>query len=121
MAWPNHWPSLEPGRSYRLTLTPATGNSNLTIVLQAGTAEAFEKVRNLQEQLGSDPSAWERKIQAMLTSAGTPSSTERALAAQLLFSLEAPPSPRLARLRLALQRNNCSPSPSPARPQGGDQ
>ncbi len=108
----------EPGLRYCLALVASSTGDGATIVHQAASAEAFEQVRRLKEQLGSNPSAWEQKIQALLTSAGTLSNADRAMAAQLLFSLEAPPSPRLGQLRLALRRSNCS-TPSGARPLGG--
>ena len=118
MAWPSQWPSLAPGRLYQLKLVATSTGDGQTIELQTATAEAFEQVSRLQEQLGSDPSAWDMQIQALLASGGTPSNANRALAAQLLFSQQAPPSPRLVQLRKALQRSNCAP-PSGARPLGG--
>lgn len=117
MAWPSHWPSLAPGRLYQLKLVAASTGDGQTIELQTASAEAFEQVRSLQERLGSDPAAWDQQIQALLASGGTPSNANRALAAQLLFSEQAPPSPSLEQLHKALRRNNCT-TPSGARPPG---
>lgn len=119
MAWPQHWPSLEPGRRYELSLQPASSDNSATIVLQTASAEAFQQAQRLQERLGSDPAAWEQQIQALLTSAVTPSHANRAMAAQLLYAPEAPPSPRLTQLRQALQQSNCSPAAFTVRPQDG--
>ncbi len=117
MAWPTHWPSLEPGRRYELSLVAASTGDRVTIELQTSSAEAFEQVRRLQQRLGSDPSAWEEQIRALLTSGTPPSQSSRALAAQLLFSQQAPTSPALEQLRQTLRRGRCS-SPSAASKQG---
>jgi hypothetical protein len=118
MAWPPHWPSLEPGRRYELSLVAASsGDDGVTIEIQAASAEAFEQVRRLQQRLGSDPSAWEQQIRVLLTSGNPPSHPSRALAAQLLFSQQALSSPELEQLRQTLQRGRCS-TPSGASPQG---
>jgi hypothetical protein len=108
----------EPRQRYCLALVASSTVDGATIVLQVASAEAFEQVRRLQEQLGSDPSAWDQQIQALLASGGTPSNANRSLAAQLPFSQQAPPSPSLEQLRKALQRSNCT-TPSGARPPGG--
>jgi len=117
MAWPRHWPSLEPGRRYELILKAASTDASATVVLQAASAEAFLQTRRLQERLGNDPERWEQKIQALLTTSAPPSDQSRALAAQLLFSPQLlispqiPPSPALEQLRQALRRANCSTPP----------
>jgi hypothetical protein len=116
MAWPPHWPSLEPGRRYELRLEASTGDG-VTIELQTASPETFEQVRRLQQRLGSDPSAWEQQILALLTSEGTPSNAVKALAAQLLFSQQVPTSPSLEQLRETLRRGRCS-TPSVAGNQG---
>jgi hypothetical protein len=117
MAWPRHWPSLEPGRRYELSLVAASTGDGVTIELQTSSAEAFEQVRRLQQRLGSDPSAWEQQIRALLTSSNPPSHPSRALAAQLLFSQQAPTHPALEQLRQTLRRGRCT-TPSGASPQG---
>ena len=117
MAWPPHWPSLEPGRRYELSLVAASTGDGVTIELQTSSAEAFEQVRRLQQRLGSDPSAWEQQIRALLTSGGTPSNADKALVAQLLFSQQALTSPALEQLRQTLRRGRCS-TPSGASNQG---
>ena len=117
MAWPTHWPSLEPGRRYKLSVITASTGDGVTIELQTSSAEAFEQVRRLQQRLGSDPSAWEEQIRALLTSGNPPSHPSRALAAQLLFSQQAPTSPALEQLRQTLRRSSCS-TPSGASNQG---
>lgn len=111
MAWPRHWPSLEPGRRYELILKAASTDATATVVLQAAGAEAFLQTRRLQERLGNDPERWEQEIQALLTTSAPPSDRNRALAAQLLFSPQTPPSPALEKLRQALRRTNCSTPP----------
>lgn len=117
MAWPPHWPSLEPGRRYELSLVAASTGDGVTIEIQAASAEAFEQARRLQQRLGSDPSAWEEQIRVLLTSGNPPSHPSRALAAQLLFSQQAPWSPALEQLRQTLRRGRCS-TPSAASNQG---
>lgn len=117
MAWPTHWPSLEPGRRYKLSLVTASTGDGVTIELQTSSAEAFEQVRRLQQRLGSNPSAWEEQIRALLTSGNPPSHPSRALAAQLLFSQQAPTSPALEQLRQTLRRGRCN-TPSGASNQG---
>ena len=117
MAWPPHWPSLEPGRRYELSLVAASTGDGVTIELQTSSAETFEQVRRLQQRLGSDPSAWEEQIRALLTSSNPPSQPSRVLAAQLLFSQQAPTSPALEQLRQTLRRGRCS-TPSAASHQG---
>ena len=117
MAWPPHWPSLEPGRRYELSLVAASPRDGVTIELQTSSAETFEQFRRLQQRLGSDPSAWEEQIRALLTSGNPPSHPSRALAAQLLFSQQAPTSPALEQLRQTLRRGRCS-TPSAVSNQG---
>lgn len=117
VAWPRHWPSLEPGRRYQLSLIAASTGDGVTIELQTSSAEAFEQVSRLQQRLGSDPSAWEEQIRALLTSGNPPSQPSRVLAAQLLFSQQAPTSPALEQLRQTLRRSSCS-TPSGASNQG---
>ncbi len=117
MAWPPQWPSLEPGRSYVLSLEAASTGDSVTIVLQTARAEAFEQVHRLQQTLGNNPSTWEQKIRELLASGNSPSQSSRALAAQLLFSQQAPTSPALEQLRQTLRRGRCS-TPSAASNQG---
>jgi hypothetical protein len=107
----------EPGLRYCLALVASFTGDGATIVLQTSSAEAFEQVLRLQQHLGSDPSAWEQQIRALLTSGNPPSHPSRALAAQLLFSQQAPTSPALEQLRQTLRRGRCStPPPVPSLP-----
>jgi hypothetical protein len=110
MAWPTHWPSLEPGREVELKLEAATSSSteSVSILLQTASEQDVAKARALQERLGRDSARWETTIQDLLTSGTPPSPSSRALAAHLLFSAQAPPSPALKQLRQALRRGACS-------------
>jgi hypothetical protein len=112
-SWPSSWPSLEPGRTYQLKFEAATTGSTASILLRTASAEDFAQGRELQERLGAHPERWLETIQALLTTSGSPSNSSRALASQLLFTPEAPPSPALEELRQALRRGNCSPPRQP--------
>lgn len=104
-----------PGQHYCLALVASSTEDGVIIELRTASAQEFEQICGLQQRLGGDPSAWDQQIQALLASGGTPSNANRALAAQLLFSQQAPPSPSLEQLRNAQRRNNCT-TPSGTRP-----
>jgi len=109
LPWPGAWPSLKPGDRYTLTLQPITSPDRAEVTLQAGSREAFRQTQAQIQRLGTGAASWEQAIEALLPSSPPPSPSSRALATSLLFAPEAPPSPRLAAMRRALQGANCRP------------
>lgn len=108
MPWPTTWPSLQPGRRYRLLLKPAQTAQTAALILQTGSEEDFRQTLDQLRQLGRDPRDWERAIAAHLEAAAAPSDTSRAWAASLLFAPAAPSSASLRRMRQSLQDAHCA-------------
>jgi hypothetical protein len=106
--WPSTWPSLEPGRRYRLLLKPAQTAQTAALVLQTGSEDAFLQTRDQLGRLGRNPRDWERAIAAHLDTTAVPSDTSRARAASLLFAPAAPSSASLQRMRQSLQHAHCA-------------
>lgn len=113
MAWPTHWPSLEPDRSHQLTLEGATPGAEASILLQAASEQDVTKAGAPLERLGGDSARWETTIQdpAGERHSSRPFKPGAGRPSPLLPA--APPSPALRQLRQALRRGACS-SPSQA-------
>lgn len=106
--WPRAWPSLEPGLTYQLVLQSTASSDEATLLLRAGSAQAFQQRRDLMGALGQKPEAWTGELTRLLAGPEPPSEANRVMAASLLFAAEAPPSRELLHLRRALRRAHCS-------------
>jgi hypothetical protein len=91
MAWPTHWPSLEPDRSHQLTLKGRNACAEASILLQAASEQDVTKAHAPLERLGGDSARWETTIQDLLANGTPPAPSSRGLAAHLLFSPQPPP------------------------------
>ena len=111
ISWPQGWPSLEPGRTYQLVLQSTASSDEATLVLRAGSDQAFQQRRDLLAALGQTPEAWLGELSRLLAGPEPPSEANRVQAASLLFAVEAPPSRELQRLRDSLGRAHCAGAP----------
>jgi hypothetical protein len=109
--WPRPWPSLEPGRPYQLVVQSTASSDEATLVLRAGSAQAFQQHRDRVAALGQAPKAWLGELSRLLAGPEPPSEANRVMAASLLFAAEAPPSRELQRLRVSLRRAYCAGTP----------